>query len=86
MKKESTQKLILTMWDSGSVGLQNTTQKIKLSIMLFLVNMSKSVGNCGYGHIYWKIYLMENFVFCAMKEQMHIASTFHREIWHVAMG
>ena len=30
-----------------------TAQKMKFSIKIYLVNVTKSEGNCGFGHIYW---------------------------------
>ena len=34
--------------------------------MISSVNVTKSAGNCGLGHIYLKKSLMENFIFCAV--------------------
>ena len=34
------------------------------------VNVTKSAIPCGFGHIYWKKSLMENFIFCAVNEKI----------------
>ena len=31
-----------------------TAQKMKFSIKIFPVNVTKSTGNCRFGHIYWR--------------------------------
>ena len=33
------------------------------SLRISSVNVTKSAGNCRFGHIYWKKYLMESFIF-----------------------
>ena len=33
---------------------QNTAQKMKFSLRISPVNVTKSTGNCGFGHIYWR--------------------------------
>ena len=29
--------------------------------------LSFRLGNCGFGHIYWRKFLMQNFIFCAVQ-------------------
>ena len=31
-----------------------TAQKIKFSVRIYSVNVTKAAGNCGFGHIYWR--------------------------------
>ena len=40
------------------------------------VNVTKSAGNCGFGHIYWKKSLMENFIFCAVIAKIGLTKVF----------
>ena len=45
---------------------QFTVQKISFPLRISSVNVTKSSGNCGFGHILLKKSFMENFIFCAM--------------------
>ena len=45
---------------------QFTVQKISFPLRISSVNVTKSSGNCGFGHILLKKFFMENFIFCAM--------------------
>ena len=47
-------------------GEYNTAQKMKFPLKNSSVNVTKSAGNCGFGHIYWRKSLTENFVFCSV--------------------
>ena len=37
-----------------SVQSWHTAQKLKFPLRISLVNVTKSVGNCAFGHIYWR--------------------------------
>ena len=53
---------------TGNISYNQWTLHKKWSFLLeiFSVNVTKSAGNYGFCHIYWKKSLIENFIFCAV--------------------
>ena len=43
----------LNEWEIKLCG-KNTAQKMKFPLSISSINVTKSVGNCGFGHIYWR--------------------------------
>ena len=46
---------------------QTLHKKWSFPLRISSVNVTKSAGNWGFGHIYWRNPLIENFIFCAVK-------------------
>ena len=45
-------------------GFCTAQTEVKFPLRICSVNMTKSAGNCGFGNIYRKKSIMENFIFC----------------------
>ena len=59
---------VCSMLHHGSVQQVHTAEKVKFSIKDFFSKCDQTAVSCGFGHIYWRNPLMENFIFCAGSE------------------
>ena len=63
---------------------------MKFSLIVSSVNVTKSTVSCGFGQIYWRKYLMENFIFlCSDYDQFFynyaISYHDHHHKWYIMM-
>ena len=65
---------------NNTKALWQCTKKWSFPLRISSVNVTKSAVSCGFGHIYWRNPIIENFIFCAVQYLSRVSKNRYKDV------